>query len=77
MINCPSCSSSRFFYVQRVYEYHKILELKDGDAFLENLEECVVDSCYTPHLFCEDCEKEFDLNLEEIIHEDSLAYIGD
>ena len=67
---CPECDSSRFYYVQRVFEYHMIEEVKDGDVMLQHLQDAVVDTEFNPYLYCEECEAQFDLDLEEIETED-------
>jgi len=64
-MNCPSCDSSRFFYVQRVYEYHAIDSVSDGNIDLSHLDDAAFDEGYTPHLYCDYCGKTFDLYLNE------------
>jgi len=65
-MNCPKCDSSQFYYVQRVYEYHWIDKVEDGNIELSCLDDTAVDSDYMPHLRCEACGRAFNLDMEEI-----------
>ena len=65
-MNCPKCDSSNIHYVQRVYEYHTIEYIQDGEVNLMNLDDVAVDETYSPYVQCEGCEATFDLDMNEI-----------
>jgi hypothetical protein len=52
---CPSCNSD-LLYVQRVYEYHSILNFEvGGDLDLNAIEDSDMDCDFEPYLWCEKC----------------------
>jgi len=62
-MNCPNCDSSSFYYVQRVYEYHRLDNVTDGCVELIHLEDAAIDEGYVPHIRCEHCGMTYDLDL--------------
>jgi len=70
MIECPNCGSSRFYYRQRVYEYHYFSHVEPEYVELTHLEDAVVDDDYPTNFWCEDCDKTWAINeLAEIFKE--------
>ena len=66
MVKCPKCNSEEFLFVQRVYEYHTIDSIDNGNIDLLGLDDTVIDSKFTSYLYCFSCERVFNLQLEEI-----------
>ena len=65
---CPKCGSERFYYNQRVFESHTMVDLPDADGNLDLscLIDTVVDDDYKSYLHCEGCNKSFDLQLNVV-----------
>ena len=56
MLKCPSCGSSRFFFVQKVEEYSYINSIKNGSIELGSSVDSVdLDESF---LACNDCDWE-------------------
>jgi len=64
MVNCPSCGSEKFYYIQRAWEYHRANDVEsDGSADLSHLSNWSVDDSVQPYFECEheQCKKKFKL----------------
>lgn len=62
---CPKCKVL-LRYVQRVYEYHVIEDLEDGEVDLKCLDDSSFDDLFAPYLWCHNCEGSFNLEMEPI-----------
>lgn len=62
-VRCPNCKSEKFYYVQRVDEFHKIDNIdEDGEVEFLCLESSHVVADVNPHLRCNNCEDEMTLD---------------
>ena len=67
-MNCPKCDSARYYFVQRMYEYHTIESIEnDGSVALLELDDSCMDLNFPPYIYCSGCDTIFDTNQNEII----------
>ena len=69
---CPNCGEKeRFYFCSRSYEYFKLEAMPEGGCVeLGDLDEAYHDDEYRDHLWCEACDKLFNLDGFEISQED-------